>query len=319
MDFVIVKANPQFRDAISPGSVSLDQKNILDFVAASDQEKVSRLKQEVQLERNKRDPAYLIPIHANEVDAIQSVADSDAANLSSGYSSRSDEMTFRLPDGQQRIFPIRVSLARNNVYFVVMSLHVQNLASTPRMETVSPAYMPQSPYQNPVSQGYGRPSQPSFQFGGQRPFSSGSSDSTSAYEASPYMSTYAPHDRGQTKAWTPPHRVDPSLPPVAPWSTATSTPALSMPYPQSEVGRQRRTFDPPQPLPPPPQQLPIGEPTPNLQLPPILNAVSEPPRRRLEPETTTDGGEQNDSDDDPNRRRSKRRRRGKVDIERLVD
>ena len=129
----------------------------MDLVITSEREKISRLQNSLRADRNLGDPVYLAPMHDsdNELDAISSTEEHDIDRAMTGFQTRSEYWTFRLPDDQSRGFPVSISLAKTSVYFVILTL-VQRVP--PLVPLPSPRSTPQELWgqpSRPVSSGTG--------------------------------------------------------------------------------------------------------------------------------------------------------------------
>ena len=109
LDFVIVRSNESFRNALSLRSHAED-KRLKDLVLPSEKEKIQRLQGSLQSEMRSSGQS---PFYQNSGDLYESIAN---------FQSRSEYWTFRLPNGQSRGYPVSVSLARTDSFFVVLTL-----------------------------------------------------------------------------------------------------------------------------------------------------------------------------------------------------
>ncbi|CAK7237380.1 hypothetical protein SBRCBS47491_009956 [Sporothrix bragantina] len=219
-DLEMAKASNTFLDAI--GRHSIKGLNLLDLISPMERERVVSLQRQMLDERDRKDPQYLPPIFAkrDEERVIQSLGLS-ADDLSRYAMDWHEYLTFNSIDGQQRTFPVRLGLAKqDSIYFIVLGLHVamrpfghMAAAPSPHSRDMSYAYQPMqqhAPSQHqmysqptPVSAPYdaGRPRMPSDSgilphrptaSGGPSPMLSGVSPSiSSAYGPSPGRSEYS--------------------------------------------------------------------------------------------------------------------------------
>ena len=109
LDFVIVRCNESFRNALSLRS-SAEDKKLKDLVLPSEKEKIQRLQGSLQGEMRSSGST---PFFQSNGDLYESIAN---------FQSRSEYWTFRLPNGQSRGYPVSVSLARTDSFFVVLTL-----------------------------------------------------------------------------------------------------------------------------------------------------------------------------------------------------
>ncbi|KAI9787177.1 MAG: hypothetical protein M1839_003412 [Geoglossum umbratile] len=123
MDLIIAKTSGFFVDAVSPGVQDLVGRNLFDMIRTVDREKLYRLKCQMLEERDAREPAYLPPIYGeSEIHAIQSVHESEIASITLGSHDRTEDLTFRLPDGRYSRFQVQLKLAKTSVFFAILVL-----------------------------------------------------------------------------------------------------------------------------------------------------------------------------------------------------
>lgn len=120
MDMQLSKVSRAFCDAI--GTPSVTGRKLLDTVAVNDRDKVYRLQRQLDEERQDREPNYLPPIYGrSEEDRIIQSLGFGQEYLAQFRMNRQDVLTFQAPDGQQRPYPVRLSLEkRESIYFVVL-------------------------------------------------------------------------------------------------------------------------------------------------------------------------------------------------------
>jgi hypothetical protein len=180
MDLIVAKASNRFIDAVSPGVRELVGKNLFDMIGTADREKLYRLKRQMQEERDSREPAYLPPIYGeSEIQAIQGVHESEIASVTSESHDRTEDLTFRLPDGRHNRIPVQLKLAKTSVFFAVLVL--PTLSYPPQFQQPTPhggqyrQSMVQPTYGQAISlSSYGQPSHT-------QPFPSGPPDGSSPY------------------------------------------------------------------------------------------------------------------------------------------
>ena len=159
MDFIVVKTNETFRDALAVMDTDVTGKSFFDLVEHSDRERVLRLMHDLQEEKNARDPAYLPPIYGrSEVEAIKDVPESDLADITQESAERSESLRFRTGD-QTRGFSIQARLAKSAVYFVALALNLRDSPSRQQQAWPSPfigaslaADITTSPFRKPSAQ-----------------------------------------------------------------------------------------------------------------------------------------------------------------------
>ncbi|KAH0556392.1 hypothetical protein GP486_005685 [Trichoglossum hirsutum] len=180
MDLIVAKASSNFIDAVSPGVRELVGKNLFDMIGTADREKLYRLKRQLQEERDSREPAYLPPIYGeSEIQAIQGVHESEIASVTSGSHDRTEDLTFRLPDGRHNRIQVQLKLAKTSVFFAVLVL--PTLSYPPELRQLTPqggqyrqsAVQPVYGQTIPLSS-YGQPSHA-------QPYPSGPPDGSSPY------------------------------------------------------------------------------------------------------------------------------------------
>ena len=117
-DFLVAQHNRAFSNALSL-SFTARAQTLLDLVVPAEREKIQRLQSVMRAEL--REAAHLRggqSAHAT-MPAIEHL---DIAHATAGFRTRSEYWTFRLPREQTRGFPISISLAKEGVHFVVLTL-----------------------------------------------------------------------------------------------------------------------------------------------------------------------------------------------------
>ena len=156
LDFVVSQSNAAFIDALALRSQA-EGKVLKDLVIPSEKEKIKRLQSSLTAEMHSSLQTPYFRSSANEYASGASPEEQDLFECTAGFQPRSEYWTFRLPNGQSRGYPISISLARTNAYFVVLTL----VSSTnPPMTLASPAH-----------QGAWTPSPPNSSHGIQSPYS----------------------------------------------------------------------------------------------------------------------------------------------------
>jgi hypothetical protein len=185
MDFDIAKVSTTFLDALSRAGVQ--GLRLIDVVAPNDREKVLNHQRQLQDEQRRRDPSYLPPIFGKqEEDRVIQALGFSSEEVGRFSLDREDFLTFVTQDGQQRVYPVRVGLAKqDSIYFVVVRLWMAmrgfpppTPSPNPRdIVSPSPFYQPLS-MPMPVPQPYPQPTPVSATF---NPRPSRSDDSSTGY------------------------------------------------------------------------------------------------------------------------------------------
>ncbi|OIW31795.1 hypothetical protein CONLIGDRAFT_241127 [Coniochaeta ligniaria NRRL 30616] len=162
MDLEIARASSTFFDALSRSGMK--GLKLTDVIAPGDIEKVVGYQRQMQEEQQRRDPSYLPPIFGKEAEdrVIQALGFSpeDIARYSLD---RQDYLTFVTQEGQQRPYPIRMGLAKqDSIYFVVLTLNLAMRAFQPPTPSPNPRDITYS-YQ-PMPQPYSQPTPVSATF-----------------------------------------------------------------------------------------------------------------------------------------------------------
>ena len=114
LDFIIQRSNFAFSTALSLCS-SVEGRSIKELLISSDREKLQRLQNSLGAEL--QDKAHLPPLRASLPGAPF-----DLLAATAGFQQRPEYLTFHLPNGQSRGFPVSISLARTTTSFLVLSL-----------------------------------------------------------------------------------------------------------------------------------------------------------------------------------------------------
>ena len=116
------KVSASFLEAI--GSQPILGRRLVEVVNVAERDRVVALQRALQDEQGRKEPNYLPPIFGKQETerVIQSLPFSPES-ISRFQLDRQDFFTFAAPDGQQRSFPVRIGLAKeDSIYFVVMWL-----------------------------------------------------------------------------------------------------------------------------------------------------------------------------------------------------
>ncbi|KAF1915260.1 hypothetical protein BDU57DRAFT_588168 [Ampelomyces quisqualis] len=135
LDLVIQKSNQAFRELVSfLGDVR--GKHLSDLLEAGQGESLQRLRNELLVERDQREPTYMAPITPIGQDPWRSTMDqityNDADKVSRGFSDRRISFSFRTPNGQFQSLQARVRLAKTSLYFVTLSVRSPPVPVGPR-------------------------------------------------------------------------------------------------------------------------------------------------------------------------------------------
>lgn len=156
-DFVVAQHNRAFSNALSL-SFTARAQTLLDLVVPTEREKIQRLQSIMRAELREAAHTSLMRGGQSSHGSMPSIEHLDIARATTGFRTRSEYWTFRLPREQSRGFPISISLAKEGAHFVVLTL-VQSTStmhavqSPPLQQLVPP--MLQSPvrgYQPPPQQ-----------------------------------------------------------------------------------------------------------------------------------------------------------------------
>jgi hypothetical protein len=123
LDLVIQKSNQAFQDLVSfLGDVR--GKNLGDLLEERQNESLQRLRNELQDERDHREPTYMAPITPAGQDPwrpiLNSLADPDVEHVSQGFTDRPIFLSFRTPHGQFQSLQVQIRLAKTSLYFVTL-------------------------------------------------------------------------------------------------------------------------------------------------------------------------------------------------------
>ncbi|RKF82915.1 putative c6 zinc finger domain containing protein [Golovinomyces cichoracearum] len=131
LDFSVLKSTKSFGETI--GMQSMLNRHFQDMVSPNDKDKLFRLQQIFEEERREREPNYLPPIYLTKYEeerVIQSIG-FGTDDIGKSRADRQEMLTFQAPDGQQRTFQVRLSLAKkSSIYFVVALLHIPTVLSS---------------------------------------------------------------------------------------------------------------------------------------------------------------------------------------------
>lgn len=160
MELEVAKASPAFLEAlglVTPhGSQQIKGRKLTDLIGPMDREKALSHQRQMQAEQAQREPNYLPPIYGKQEEdrVIQSLG-FGIEDLSRFQLDRTELFTFQgAVDGQQRIFSVRMGLAKvESIYLIVLLLSVQ-----PR--TVP--YPSPSPHTRDIPYSYGTQQQAQF-------------------------------------------------------------------------------------------------------------------------------------------------------------
>ena len=119
-ELILAEHNEAFSHALSLPSHA-KKRALIDLVIPSEKEKIKRLQNSLRAEL--RDTARLPPMRSTgHLDGLPNIEELDLERSSTGFQTRSEYWTFRLPNELSRGFPISISLAKTNSYFVILTL-----------------------------------------------------------------------------------------------------------------------------------------------------------------------------------------------------
>lgn len=121
LDFVICRSNHAFSDALALRT-NAEGKLLNDLVIPSEKEKIQRLQNNLGAEMHESTQAPYHRTSINEYVSSNNPEEQDIFDSTAGFEPRSEYWTFRLPNGQSRGYPISISLAKTDTYFVVLTL-----------------------------------------------------------------------------------------------------------------------------------------------------------------------------------------------------
>ena len=150
LDFVISRSNTAFRDALTLRT-QVEGKALKDLVIPSEKEKIQRLQNSLRTEMQQSAQSPYLRASMGEYASSNSPEEHDLFESTVGFTPRSEYWTFRLPNGQSRGFPISISLAKTDAFFVVLTLVSSTNSAMalpkPGSQSVLPLRMPTStPY-----------------------------------------------------------------------------------------------------------------------------------------------------------------------------
>ncbi|VUC24814.1 unnamed protein product [Clonostachys rosea] len=240
MDLEFSRVSDTFNDAI--GGLG-PRRTLEDTVAIGEREKVKILRNELSTEQKRREPNYLPPILGRGEQVLQTLGFSvdDFGKFHLRYS---EYLTFVAVDGQTRVFPVQIGLAKEgSFYFVVAVLGMGNRPQQPPLDRSAPlAYSPHGPpaypaypQQNrPTSVGHNRLSQHSPPLR-QLPAAPQSLPLHNRGMSHPSGSSYSPFSNRHEYQGGPQHHTPRSQRPPAPQS---HTPTYQLPPIRSPMERQ---------------------------------------------------------------------------------
>ena len=121
LDFVICRSNHAFSDALALRT-NAEGKLLNELVIPSEKEKIQRLQTNLSAEMHDSIHAPYLRTSTNEYVSNNNPEEQDIFNSTVGFEPRLEYWTFRLPNGQSRGYPISISLAKTDAYFVVLTL-----------------------------------------------------------------------------------------------------------------------------------------------------------------------------------------------------
>ena len=157
-DFVVAQHNRAFSAALSLSFTARSQ-TLLDLVVPAEREKIQRLQSIMRAELREAAHASLMRGGQSSHGPMPAIEHLDIARATTGFRTRSEYWTFRLPREQSRGFPISISLAKEGAHFVVLTL----VQSTSTIHAVQSPPLQQLVHNPPILQssvrGYQSPPQ----------------------------------------------------------------------------------------------------------------------------------------------------------------
>ena len=154
-DFVVVQHNRAFSDALYL-QIAARGQTLLDLVVPAERDKIRRLQALMRAEYQNAMQSARRHGDLNTIDTMPSIDQLDVVRATSGFQTRSEYWTFRLPRDQSRGFPICISLARDGGHFVVLTL----INSANSLQQVASPTAFQQPLIMPTTSAGGMPSPP---------------------------------------------------------------------------------------------------------------------------------------------------------------
>lgn len=149
-EFLVAEHNLAFADALSlPCQVR--GHSLADLVIPTEREKIHRLHTALRAELLENSPLPFMRGSLDSSSDMPAIENLDLGHATSGFRTRSEYWTFRLPKGQSRGFPITISLARTGSHFIVLTLLrssiilPQHLNQSARGQQVPPPSSSQDP------------------------------------------------------------------------------------------------------------------------------------------------------------------------------
>jgi hypothetical protein len=256
LDLVIQKSNQAFRDLVAfLGDVR--GKHLGELLETRQNESLQRLRNELQEERDQREPTYMAPIIPIGQDpwrpVMESLADCDVDHVSHGYTDRPMYLSFRTPSGQFQSLQVQIRLAKTSLYFVTLVVRSPLRPSGPPLQTQplgppTPIHASQTmsapttapvrdftPHQaRPLSSTSSAPSSPYFNFSSVR--TSLPAFSPSSYGSSPSYG-YSPTTGGESGYFPPPPQLSAAYP--SPYAVPPRNPSITS-EPLRELNRPAR-------------------------------------------------------------------------------
>jgi hypothetical protein len=237
LDLVIQKSNQAFQDLVAfLGDVR--GKHLGDLLEERQNESLQRLRNELQDERDHREPTYMAPITPVGQDpwrpVMNSLADRDVEHVSQGSTDRPMFLSFRTSYGHFQSLQVQIRLAKTSLYFVTLVVRSPVRPSGPPLQThqhasPTPGHTSQTmsapttapvrdftPRQTrPPSATSSGPSSPYFNFSSVRTslptFSPSSYGSSPSYKYSPTASADSGYFPALPTAYPSPYARNPSI------------------------------------------------------------------------------------------------------------
>lgn len=120
-DFVVAQHNRAFADILALPFTARGWR-LLDLVVPNEREKVNRVQTLLRAELQATNPMFPVDGEYDSRAGMPPIESLDVGLATSGFKTRSEYWTFRIPQDQSRGFPISITLARTSTYFLVLTL-----------------------------------------------------------------------------------------------------------------------------------------------------------------------------------------------------
>ncbi|KAH6067606.1 hypothetical protein HBI67_083080 [Parastagonospora nodorum] len=138
LDLVIQKSNEAFQELVNFLG-DLRGKHLGELLETRQNESLQRLRNELQEERDQREPTYMAPITPVGQDpwrpVMESLVDRDVDHVSQGSADRPMYLSFRTASGQPQSLQVQIRLAKTSLYFVTLVVRSPLRPSGPSLQT----------------------------------------------------------------------------------------------------------------------------------------------------------------------------------------